>query len=141
MRNTRRTSVRVFGIKIAEIEVMTEFGGKGPERGNYGRQKPGVMSIDPDLLTPLLIDSAKSLYGLVPDKISFIDGQPLEVNGNVDSEIACQILRDVNKLTKEQAVQVLFGLASQTNLLGADNKTLAAAFRRHIETAVEAYWK
>lgn len=77
---------------------------------------------------------------LVPSQIAFGNGQLIEVNGNVDVDVACQSLRDINHLSKENATTVVLGLAAQTDLYRSESKELQGAYIRQIERAVNEHW-
>jgi len=140
---TRSTSVRVLGHEVFKIErEMTFRGGKERSVGTQTeRRLPQTLDINTDYLVPVLIEAAKSLFGLVPSQIGFFEARiPLEAEADIDAEIACSELRNQYGLTQEDVERVVFGMAAQTDLLESQNRDLASAYRGHIRAALEKSW-
>ncbi len=137
----KTTTIKVLGVEVARIEVDHGFiGSNGKENVRPIPRKP-EMRIDTDLLVPLMVEAMTSLSGIVPDKIEFGQGQMLEVNGNIDSAAACQILKDQNhRLSQDNVVRVVLGFAAQTDLFLQGNKEMLGGFRDHVAAVVEKHW-
>lgn len=136
--NAKTTSVTVFGIKVAEVEVKREVGGGTSERREkLSSHQP--LSIDPSLVTPILAEAVKRSVSLTPERFSFENGQDLQVDGNIDVYTGCQGLKKMFDFS--EAVKVIFGVAALTNAYDKQNVGASGAFIGHLATVLKENWE
>jgi len=135
---TTTRAVTVFGVKVAETSVTKEFAeSEGSRERVVGNGS--ILTIDPDFMAPMLAEAVQLSVGLTPERFSFANGQDIVVNGNIDSYLGTQYLKE--RFALESALEVLYGVAALTNAFDRQNSGAGGAFKNHLSDILKNNWE
>ena len=139
MKFTRQATVTIFGVKVADVEIKSEFYSPGLGRERKGGLRASIVPLNPDYVTPILVEVMKETSPFVPERFNTEDGKVIEVNRDIDVQQAVQELK--KRFTDRATIDICFGFAAMTNAYERQNRAASDAFKYGIKQVVEKYWE
>lgn len=138
MRTSQRTSITFLGKKIVELEVIRELGQVGnPER--RGRSGNALsIPMNPDFITPIVLEAVKKMDRLTPDSFSFETGDQLSTNPNIGPYEGVQGLKE-QLGTMQNIMKTVFEIAARSDI--DLNNARSNVFLGHVTDVIRDNWE
>lgn len=136
---SHRREVSIFGLKVAEVEVTSEFIQSFSSKERSAGRSYGMLPLNQDFIAPILSKAVQKITSLAPEKFRFENGSELTVDGNIDAYSGVQGLKKISDFNG--VVQIVFGVAALTNAYDKSDLGVPAVFLGHVLDIIRVNWE